>query len=318
MPDINRSDALALLATQDINEIVQEATESSAALSTFRTLRMSAGQARMPVLAALPTAGFVGESATAPEGVKPVSKVSWDRKELIAEEIACIVPVHENVLDDSNFDIWGEVRGLVAQEFGRVLDGAVLWGTNKPATWTDAALVPGAISAGNVVEAGSSGVDLAEDINQTFAEVEDDAFDVNVAYTGRFMRSRLRGLRDNNGQFIYLDGSRSDGATPSIYGQDLQYVGNGTWDRDQALLLAGDRQRAILGIRQDVQVKVLDQATIETDEGTIHLAQRDMVALRFKFRVGFATAWAASAERNGINNAYPFAVLTPEAAGSGE
>ncbi|WP_258933208.1 phage major capsid protein [Nesterenkonia pannonica] len=110
MADISRSDALALLATQDINEIVQEATESSAALNTFRSLRMSAGQARMPVLSALPTAGFVGESATDSDGMKPLTNVSWGRKELIAEEIACIVPVHENVLDDANFDIWGEVR----------------------------------------------------------------------------------------------------------------------------------------------------------------------------------------------------------------
>ncbi|WP_258933207.1 hypothetical protein [Nesterenkonia pannonica] len=37
---------------------------------------------------------------------------------------------------------------------------------------------------------------------------------MNVAYTGRFMRSRLRGLRDNNNQPIYLDGLRGDGSTP--------------------------------------------------------------------------------------------------------
>ncbi len=310
MADITRADALALLATQDINEIIQDATVESAALRSFRTIRMSAGVARMPVLSALPTAGFVGESATAPSGVKPTSKVEWERKELIAEEIAVIVPVHENVIDDSNFDIWGEVRPLVSQEFGRVLDGAVFWGTNKPATWTDPALVPGAIAAGNSYAAGSGTApndDLAGDVNGTFALVEDDGFDVNVAYTGRFLRSQLRGLRDADGQPIYLDNVRSDGSTPSIYGQDLFYVTNGTWDRDVATLLAGDRSKAILGIRQDVQVKLLTEATV----GGINLAERDMVALRFKFRVAFATAWGASAERQGVTNPYPFAVLTP-------
>lgn len=306
MADITRADALALLATQDINEIIQDATVESAALRSFRTIRMSAGVARMPVLSALPTAGFVGESATASSGVKPTSKVEWERKELIAEEIAVIVPVHENVIDDSNFDIWGEVRPLVSQEFGRVLDGAVFWGTNKPTTWTDPALVPGAIAAGNAVE---ETTDLVDDINNTFAEVEDDGFDVNAAYTGRFLRSRLRGLRDTTGQPIYLDNVRSDGSTPSIFGQDLFYVTNGTWDRDVASLLVGDRSKAILGIRQDVQVKLLTEATV----GGINLAERDMVALRFKFRVAFATAWGASAERQGVTNPYPFAVLTPAA-----
>src|SRR5690606_27282800 len=159
MADINRADALALLAQQDINEIVKPDTSGSAALESFRTIRMSAGTARMPVLDALPTAGWVSESATDASGVKPTSKGSWVDKNLVAEEIAVIVPVHENVLDDSKFDLWGEVRPLVAQEFGRVLDAAVFFGVNKPVSWVDPALVPGAIAAGNDVE---ETADLAE------------------------------------------------------------------------------------------------------------------------------------------------------------
>ena len=62
-------------------------------LSAFRQVRMSAGTARMPVLAALPTAGFVTDGAASEEtGVKPTSKVSWTNKELIAEEIAADQP----------------------------------------------------------------------------------------------------------------------------------------------------------------------------------------------------------------------------------
>jgi HK97 family phage major capsid protein len=306
MAEISRADAAALIATQNINEIVKEAEAQSAALSTFRTVRMSSKQARMPVLSALPSAGFVTE-LTDSTGIKPTSEVVWANKDLIAEEIAVIIPIHEDVLDDSQFDIWAEVRPLVAQEFGRVLDGAVFFGTNKPATWTDAALVPGAITAGNEYVAGSGTIgDLAEDVNGTFGLVEDDGFDVNVAYTGRFLRQQLRGLRDENNQPIYLDNIRSDGSTPSIYGQDLFYVKNGAWDRDEATLLAGDRSKAILGIRQDFSVKFLDQATV----GTLNLAERDMVALRFKFRVAFAVATPVTVDGDDTDP-YPFAVLTP-------
>ena len=304
MADITKADALALLARQDINEIIKPDTSESAALASFRTIRMSAGTARMPVLAALPTAGFVSESATAAEGVKPTSKVSWTNKELVAEEIAVIVPVHENTLADSNFDIWAEVRPLVAQEFGRVLDGAVFFGENKPATWLDPALVPGAIAAGNVIEEGTS-IDLAEDFNEAFGFVEDDEFDVNAAFTARFLRRQLRGLRDADNAPIYLDSLRSDQGTASIYGQDLFYVGNRSWDRTEAVALVGDRSKVVLGIREDVQVKLLDQATV----GGINLAERDMVALRFKFRVAFATAFSTA---NGEATDYPFAVITPD------
>lgn len=314
MADISRADALALLARQDLNEIIKPDVQTSAALSAFRTIRMSAGVSRMPVLAALPTAGFVTDNTSSEStGVKPTSKVSWNDKELIAEEIAVIVPVHENTIADSNFDIWGEVRPLVAQEFGRVVDAAVLFGVNKPATWVDPALVPGAIAAGNEqVEGTGSGVageptDLAADFNEAFGFVEDDGFDVNAAFTGRFLRRSLRGLRDDNGQPIYLDALRSDGSTASIYGQDLRYVNNLSWDRTKALALVGDASKAVIGIREDVQVKILTEATV----GGINLAERDMVALRFKFRLAFATAYSTAA---GQPTDYPFAVLTPAGA----
>jgi HK97 family phage major capsid protein len=310
MADISRADALALLASQEINEIIKPDTTSSAALAAFRTIRMSAGTTTMPVLAALPTAGWVTDNTSGEAtGLKPTSKVTWADKNLVAEEMAVIIPVHENTLADTKFDLWGEIRPLVAQEFGRVLDAAVFFGDNKPATWLDPALVPGAIAAGNSLAAGT-GLDLADDINEVFGMVEDDEFDVNSAFTGRFLRRQLRGLRDADNNPIYLEGLRSDGRTSEIYGQDLFYVGNRSWDRTDAEVLAGDRTKVVLGIREDVQVKLLDQATLDMGGGTlIHLAQRDMVALRFKFRVAFATAFSTA---GGEVTDYPFAVLTPD------
>lgn len=315
MADISRADALALLARQDINEIIKPELGSSAALAAFRTIRMSAGVARMPVLSALPTAGWVTDGASNDAtGVKPTSKASWTNKELIAEEMAVIIPVHENTLADTNFDIWGEIRPLVAQEFGRLLDAAVFFGVNKPTTWLDPALVPGAIAAGNYQVLGhGDGLpggdrDLAADFNEAFGIVEDDEFDVNSAFTGRFLRRSLRGLRDDVGQPIYLDGLRSDGGVASIYGQDLRYLTNGGWDRSAATAMVGDSSKVVLGIREDVQVKLLTEATLGTGANQINLAERDMVALRFKFRVAFATAYS-TARVGGSPTDYPFAVI---------
>ena len=302
MTEVTRSDALALLARQDIDEIIKPETSQSAALAAFRNVRMTAGTASMPVLAALPTAGWVTDTG-AETDTKPTSKVSWTDKKLVAEELAVIVPVHENTLADSKFDTWGEIRPLVAQEFGRLLDLAVFFGDGKPATWLDPALVPGAIAAGNTITEGT-GVDLAEDFNQAFALVEDDEFDVNAAFTGRFLRSELRGLRDADGSPIYVDSLRSDGGTPAIYGQDLRYVANRSWKKDVATALVGDSSKVVIGIREDVQVKLLTEATV----GGINLAERDMVALRFKFRVAFATAFSNA---GGESTDYPFAVIEP-------
>lgn len=41
MASITRADALALLARQDVNEIIKPATEKSAALSAFRKITMT-------------------------------------------------------------------------------------------------------------------------------------------------------------------------------------------------------------------------------------------------------------------------------------
>ena len=301
MADISKAEALALLAEQDIDEIINPKTSQSAALQSFHSVKMTAGTAKMPVLAALPTAGWVTDTGASTD-TKPTSKMSWKDKNLVAEEIAVIVPIHENTLADSKFDIWGQVRPLVVAEFGRVLDLAIFQGVNKPASWTDAALIPGAIAAGNTLEATA---DVAEDFNDAFSLVENDEFDVNAVYTGRFMRSQLRGLRDSQNRPVYLDALRSDGDTSSIYGQDLFYVTNRSWNRNQAIALVGDRDAVTLGIREDVQVKLLDQATV----GGINLAERDMVAMRFKFRVAYATAYSTAGM---ANNAYPFSVITPD------
>lgn len=308
MADINRTDAAGLIGRQDINELLQQATEGSAALSTFRTVNMGTSTARMPVIDALPTAGFVTEAADA-TGVKPTAEQVWVSKTLTAEEIAVIVPIHENVFDDSEMNVWNEVRPRIAEAFGAVLDGAVFFNTNKPASWPNS-LEDGARAAGNVYSQATAG-DLVEDVNQVWALVEADGFDVNVNYAARSMRARLRGLRDANSQpLLQVQGGLGTAPNYSIYGEDLVFVTNGAWEpatagtpNTGADLIAGDRTKAILGIRQDVTYKILDQATV----GTLNLAERDMIALRAKFRVAFQVADPTTIE--GGSTAYPFAIL---------
>jgi HK97 family phage major capsid protein len=306
MADISRSEALALINQQNMAEIFQQVAEQSAAMRTFRTVRMSAKQARMPVIDALPTAGFVNGDT----GTKATAQQVWASKTLEAEEIAVIVPIPENVFDDTAFNVWAEVRPRIAEAVGAVIDAAVFFGTNSPASWADS-LVEGAIAAGNTYTRGTSTVDLAEDLNQTIALVEADGFDPNIVYAARYLRSSLRGLRDDNGQPIYSSNLRRDGGTDAIYGIDLDWVTNGAWDATDADAIVGDRSKAILGIRQDITFKILDQATLTDGAGNIvfSLAEQDMIALRAKFRAGFQVADPTTIE--GGSGAYPFAVLRP-------
>lgn len=316
MADISRADALALINRQNATEIWQDAPQFSAALRSFRRVNMGTKQTRYPLIAALPNAGFVtGESADDPNARKPTTAVAWGDRVLEAEEIAGIVVIPENVFEDAaaDFDIWNETRPLIAEAVGVALDGAVFFGVNAPASWPDG-IVPASIAAGNVFVEGASAVDIAEDINQTIGLVEADGYDAVDAYARRTIRQQLRGLRDDNGQPI-IQPPTAGANVPSLYGANLNYLTNGAWVDEDAKLIVGDSAYAVLGIRQDITFKLLDQASVTiTISGTptlVSLAENDLIGLRFKMRVGFQTAERIN--REGGADAYPFAVLQPEA-----
>ena len=149
---IDRSGAEALIPIQESNEIIQGTIAQSAVLSRGRKLaNMTSKQYKMPVLDMLPIAYFVNGD----NGQKKTAKQEWDKKFITAEEIAVIVPIPEAVLDDSEYDIWSEVKPRVTEAFGKVIDGAVLFGENKPSTWRED-VVATATKASAVVTLGAS------------------------------------------------------------------------------------------------------------------------------------------------------------------
>lgn len=315
MADISRTDALALIREQNGAEVWQAAPQFSAALRAFRKVNMGTKIRNYPVIGTVPTAAFVsGEDADDTDSIKPTVAMTWTDRDLVAEEIAGIAVIPENVIADaaSDFDIWAEVKPRIAEAVGATLDAAVFFGVNAPATWP-AGLVPASISAGNSYVAGTSGVDLAEDINQTLGLVEDDGYDPRAAFGRRSVRRALRGLRDDQNAPIFTTSiSEASGARiAQIYDAQLEYVTNGAWDNSEATLLVGDPDYAVLGIRQDLEFKLLDQASVTIGGNLVSLAERDLLGLRFKLRVAFQTAQTRTAE--GGANAYPFAVLTPAA-----
>lgn len=159
-----------------------------------------------------------------------------------------------------------------------------------------------------------AGVDIAADISSAWSEVEDDGYDVNVQYARRSLRGRLRGLRDDNNALLLGDGL-AVGAPASIYGEPLFYVNNGAWDNDYDLIV-GDRNAAVIGVRQDITYDIFREGVISDDSGNIvlNLMQQDATAMRAVMRVAYAVAIPASSGGGpGGSGAdadrFPFAVL---------
>lgn len=307
---IDRSGADSLIPVEYAREIIQGLPEQSAAMQLGRRVEMSSKVRSQPVLSALIEAGWVAGDT----GLKPTSGMSWTAKQMVAEELAVIVPVPEAVMDDASYDIFGEIRPRILEAFAAKIDEAILFGTDKPSSWTDPAIVPGAVAAGNAVALGT-GDDVAADASEAMALVEDDGFDVNGFAARRRIRARLRNLRNIDGTPIFSP-SLTAGTPATLFGENLTYVNNSAWDDDAAELIAGDFTQLVIGVRQDITYKVLDQAVISDADGVVllNLAQQDSVAIRAVMRVAYALTIPVTRSNINIDSPFPFAVLTPEVA----
>lgn len=319
MPIIDRTGAEVLIPEENSREIIQSVPEQSVTMRLMHRLPdLSTRTRTIPVLSALPMAYFVDGDT----GFKQTTSQAWENVRLYAEEIACIVPIPEAVLDDAEYDIWANVKPRLVEAIGATFDKAVLFGTNKPANFPTG-IVPGAIAAGNAVELGSQDSLYLELMgeNGLVAKIEEDGYVPNGYLGAVTMRSKMRGTLDNNGlpifgRAVYRDGV---GARSSyeLDGTNIEFPRTEVMDATQSLLIGGDWNAPVWAIRSDINTKLLTEAVIQdpnTKEIVYNLAQQDMVALRVTFRAG----WALPNPINRVNQdkatRYPFAVLTPTSA----
>ena len=301
---IDKTNVEALIDTQVANEIFEGVVRESKALSMFRRLpNMTSDKTKLRVLDSLPIAYFVDESTN--NGRKNITKMAWDKKFINAEELAVIVPIKENVLNDISIDIWSEVKPRIVEAFGKKIDNAIFNGTDKPADWR-AGLIPSIVTAGAEVTEGDN---LYSDINDVMTKVEESGYNVTGLLGGVGLKGKFRMLTDTTGQPI--KGTEIDSLPKA-------FLDNGAWDKTKSILIAGDFSQAVYAIRQDVTYKVLTEAVIQDpSNGDIlyNLAQDDMVALRVVMRLG----WEIPNPVNALNETatrFPFANLKPKAVAS--
>lgn len=312
---IQRTDADTLVPPEVSREIIQAVPQSSSFLQMARRLpNMSRNQLKLPVLSALMTAYFVNGDT----GMKQTSNLSWNGVYITAEELAVIVPIPENVLDDQDYDIWGEIQPRMIEAFGKAIDQAAYFGTNAPVSWPSGITI-GAAAAGNSVHIGSVGADLYDDLmaeGGVFNLTEIDGFDITGAVAPLGMKAKLRGLRDADGNPILRSMAGPQAATTyELDGNPITFPRNGAMDPTQAWLIAGQWDQAVYSIRTDVTYKLLDQAVI-TDNSSppviiYNLPQQDMIALRATLRLGWQLPNPVNPVQPIAANRYPFGVLTP-------
>lgn len=287
----------------------------------YRLPNMRGNTLKLNVLSYLPVANWV-KNSTLPAGapseikMKPVSRLAWEGVDVVAEEIAVIVPVAINTLRDlqgNAIQLVPEISEQVIGAFQQVIDSAVFFGTNSPYTGYTG-IVGEATSAGATVSwDGSAGTSFYNAINEAMTYVENSGYYPDAILGAPSLLGAFRGGLTNLGVLSTDQGEI--GALPRHI--DL----TGGFVDSSAFAIVGDFKRGLVySIREELEMRVLYEATIEDGDTKYNLAQQDMVGFRFTMRLGFAIANPVNRVSGTLSSdgkyiergasAYPFAIIT--------
>jgi HK97 family phage major capsid protein len=307
------------LIPEDVQKaIIKGATNKSAALAMFSKRNMGTAQQRMPILASKPSAAWV----TGDTGLKQTTTLTWDNLFLNAEELAVNVPIPINVLEDTTYKLWDEIKPEIEEAIAYALDLAVFFGINVPASWTTGSVVAHAIAASNTVTVGTQTPnDIGSEISAIMGAVEADGFTPDGFYMRNNVQATLRNTREaTTNAFMFLPanpGLENTRFKGTVMGLPAVAAKTGTFEEHDAAganstkMITGQWDCGIIGVRQDVKGELFREGVIQDATGAIqfNLMQQDMVNMRFVARYGFAIASPINRLNPTAATRSPFAVL---------
>ncbi len=310
-----RTDAASLIPEEVSDAMLGKATESSAVLALFRHIPVARAQVRFPVLSALPAAYWVSGDT----GLKQTTEMAWTNKYIYIEEIATIMPVPDNVLDDVDANIWDEAMPLLSEAFARTFDQAVFFGTAAPASFPDNVQKASA-AAGNSTKNSSAVASggFLNDIDNVYDAVEQDGFEINGWVAATKARTKMRQTRNSLGDRLSDANVRIGADLRSLDGHTIHYPMRGLWDltsgATKPLIFGGDWNQFVVAVRKDITMKVLTEAVIQDNTGAIifNLAQQDMTAVRLTMRVGWQVVNTLNNDQPTEASRYPAGYVTTE------
>lgn len=330
MAEVTRSDVSSLVLPDEVSEtILRGASEASIIARKARTRAMRANKVRLSEAEVQGANVFwVGEGQRKQTDAPQMADLTWSME---AAELAVIIPIHENVYEDANLDLFELYKPAIETAIAHKLDNAAIFGKDTPTAWGGSAASIRALAdtVGNSVPITKASVDaesLLEAIAGTGAAtadgilqmVEDDGYDPTAFLAAVRMRSKLRNLKDDDGRYLF-GGPTAAGVPGDLFGVDIEFERSDVWDDSAetgAHMIVGDWNQALLGTRQGIRYKVFDQGVITDGAGNVaySLMENDMIALRVTARYGFKVFADCTADDATPTNGdeFPFATLVED------
>lgn len=305
MPDdFHGTDVAGVIPAEFSNQIIEEATQQSAALTLGSRVPMGTGISHMPVPRAFPQAAFV----SAPGGRKPFTTLKIGDEQLVAEEIAAVVAIPDVWIEDASIPLWNWARPRLAEAIGVAFDAAVFFGTGAPSSYPSGGLVANAAAV-------APGSDAVETVNQAMASVEAQGLNVTGHAADLTVKAALRGVRDANGTLLLGFDQADSQLRQTLYGLPVSYQSFSERDPD---FFTGAWSNLVIGVRSDIRYELSQDAVIADEDGKVVIsAFQDNVSV-MKVWARFAVAVLNPVTVRQPDGAVPFAVSTlGTGAGSG-
>jgi hypothetical protein len=279
---LSRGDAAADLPDLLATELITGVTRASTAMTLGRTIPTNTRDSRIPVLSHAPEAFWVSGDT----GLKSTDRFAFDPQTMIVEEIAVVVPVPDAVIEDSEFGIWEQLRPLLVRAVARRLDKAVLFGIDKPASWTSLSLVDDAVAHGNVIHTNPAIDDPVEVLLQAAEQIGVDGYAASSAVVRRGWQFRAASLRARD---LLVNPAGADSPYPLLVAGLGLYTDPPYFRPAVAEAIVADWSNVVIGIRRDIRIEMFNTGVITDETGRVllNLLQSDSQACRCTARVAY-------------------------------
>lgn len=278
--DVNRTTAGITLTPEQSAEIWSNAEYASAALQLAQRVDLPGSGVSVDIITGEPEAQWVGET-----NEKPISRPTFGTKLMTPYTAAVIVPFSNQFRRDKA-RLYAEVVRKLPQALALKLDQTIFGGGTTPGSNFDTLAGAASVGIAGKTYKGLVAADQA---------VATGGGQINGWALSPQARGLLLGAEDGSGRPLFINNVQTDGAVPALLGAptyqtkavylaDADGAGTGTASQ---LGFAGDWASAHIGIVEDIQLSISDQATINDGGTQINLWQRNMFAVRAEFEVGF-------------------------------
>jgi hypothetical protein len=271
------SDFSGIIPHEYSQQVIQEVEQRSAVLQLAQTMPMGTRITELPVTGKLPAAQWVTGAAAPPAGPgrKPYTDLTLVPQVITAEEIAAVVAIPQQYLDDNTINLWNWARPKMAEAIAIRLDQTVLFGgAGIPATFpvggVTGPLYSMGVGGGGVVGPGNPfpfAIDAVDAVNNAMSYVEGQGLNVTGHSADIGAKGQFRGVRDKNGSLLLGTEQVGQVTRPTIYGVPVaysQYAAINAVD-----FITGAWDYLVIGVREDIRFRIDPSGTIADDAGKV-------------------------------------------------